>query len=275
VYVDTQEITVVKQEQLEKSRLGRLLVNRGVISEFQLDQALIIQAATKTRLGEVLVQKGWVTNSDVEAVLRQQHRTRRLAAFMTLIVTPFVSLPSLATTAVSVPGVKPRPIQENIDAMMPQLGGLQMMSEEEMEGVSAQGLFSPRSNLGLQTNDDGIGAGLFNKYNDDEDDDYQQDEEQIAYELADTVLTMAGLGPISSLIDADVTIEGLRYHEGQSQIEITADGAMKFYMPEGIDKVSMENIRVAGSDDPAIFGHIFMTDIKWAAGSNYTIRARD
>jgi hypothetical protein len=275
VYVYTQEITVVKQEQLEKSRLGRLLVNRGVISEFQLDQALIIQAATKTRLGEVLVQKGWVTNSDVEAVLRQQHRTRRLAAFMTLIVTPFVSLPSLATTAVSIPGVKPRPIQENIDATMPQLGGLQMMSEEEMEGVSAQGLFSPRSNLGLQTNDDGIGAGLFNKYNDDEDDDYQQDEEQIAYELADTVLTMAGLGPISSLIDADVTIEGLRYHEGQSQIEITADGAMKFYMPEGIDKVSMENIRVAGSDDPAIFGHIFMTDIKWAAGSNYTIRARD
>lgn len=268
---------MVKQEQLEKSRLGRLLVNRGLITESQLDQALITQAATKTRLGEVLVQKGWVTNSDLDAVLRQQNRTRRLAAFMTLIVTPFVSLPSLATTAVSIPGVKPRPIQENIDAMMPQLSGLQMMSEEEMEGVSAQGLFSSRPNLGLQTNQDGISAGLYNKYNDDEDadDDYQQDEEQIAYELADTVLTMAGLGPISSLIDADVTIEGLRYHEGQSQIEITADGGMKFYMPEGIDKVSMENIRVAGSDDPAIFGHIYMTDVKWAAGSNYTIRARD
>ena len=84
---------------------------------------------------------------------------------------------------------------------------------------------------------------MHNKYNED-DENKEQDDEQIAAELSDSVLTMAGLGPISNMIEAKVTIEGLKYQEGRSQIEILSDGRMKMYMPTEIARISMEDIRV-------------------------------
>jgi len=99
-------------------------------------------------------------------------------------------------------------------------------------------------------------------------------DEQIAYELADTVLTVAGLGPISNLIQADITIEGLKYQEGRAQIEILEGGKMKFYMPTEIGKISMENIRVKGNDSGPTFGDIYISDVKYNPASNYIISAK-
>jgi hypothetical protein len=53
--------------------LGRLLVQRGLISEVQLKQALAEQYGSGRRLGEILVDRGWVSASSVAAVVIAQH----------------------------------------------------------------------------------------------------------------------------------------------------------------------------------------------------------
>jgi len=102
-----------------------------------------------------------------------------------------------------------------------------------------------------------------------------QDEEQIAGELADTVLTVAGLGPISGMIDADIKIEGLEYHTDKPMMELMDGGAMKFYMPKSIDRISMENMRVKGNTDGPTLGSIYMSDITYGPNSSYTITPRN
>ncbi|MBC7182164.1 MAG: pilus assembly protein PilB, partial [Marinobacter sp.] len=56
----------IRQGIEEKSRLGRLLVNRGYLSEGQLEDGLRVQRETGQRLGEVLVQAGWITRKELD-----------------------------------------------------------------------------------------------------------------------------------------------------------------------------------------------------------------
>jgi hypothetical protein len=53
--------------------LGRLLVERGLLSEVQLKQALAEQHESGNRLGEILVGRGWVSPSAVAATVAAQH----------------------------------------------------------------------------------------------------------------------------------------------------------------------------------------------------------
>jgi hypothetical protein len=53
--------------------LGRLLVEKGLITQTQLAEALLQQNETNGRLGEILVQRGVVTGSDLAHVLSEQH----------------------------------------------------------------------------------------------------------------------------------------------------------------------------------------------------------
>jgi hypothetical protein len=52
--------------------LGRLLVERGVISDEQLDAALAVQRAEGRLLGEILTSRGWVTPLSIAAALAKQ-----------------------------------------------------------------------------------------------------------------------------------------------------------------------------------------------------------
>lgn len=261
------------QEKNQNSRLGRLLVNKGYISEQNLDSALIEQGKTGGRLGEILVAQGSLTDHDLRRTLRRQSSMRKTAAMVTMICAPLQPLTAFAASSASPLPIPSSRAELNADALG-QLGGLKLMSDSELDEVSAQGFIAPPSALGVQHNYDMAGAGMMHKYNDDEEEDRQTDE-QIAYELADTVMTFAGLGPISGLIDANISVEGLRYAEGRQMIEVTADGGMKLYMPESIDRISMEDMRVKGSDDQATFGSIYMSDITFGSNSSYTIRAKE
>lgn len=261
---------VNQHEQIQKSRLGRLLVNRGYISEKQLDQALHLQVERGVMLGEVLVEEGWISDRELQKVLRHQKNYRFATAAVTMIVAPLQPMMAMAATPMAAPVTSPR--IEVSEAQLSGLKGLQALDDEELSGVNAQGFF-PGMALGpaaLGQNADGIAAGLLNKY--DENDDYEnQDDEEIVAELADTVLTVAGFGPISNLIDADITIEGLKYSDDRPMMEALEDGRMKFYMPESIDLIAMENIRVKGSTDQATMGSIYMSDISYGPRSSYTI----
>lgn len=55
-----------------KKRLGDLLVENGIISEEQLQEALIDQRKTKRKLGDLLISQGYITEQQLIEVLEFQ-----------------------------------------------------------------------------------------------------------------------------------------------------------------------------------------------------------
>jgi hypothetical protein len=53
--------------------LGRVLVDRGVIAETDLEEALHVQRATGRRLGEILVERGYATAQALVSAVIEQH----------------------------------------------------------------------------------------------------------------------------------------------------------------------------------------------------------
>lgn len=53
-------------------RLGELLIEAGVISEGQLDEALAVQKKTRKRLGDILIERNIVTSSELIEALQTQ-----------------------------------------------------------------------------------------------------------------------------------------------------------------------------------------------------------
>jgi hypothetical protein len=58
--------------------LGRLLVDRGLLSVATLDEALDVQRTSGRLLGEILVERGWVAPEDVAETLAEQQGLRPL-----------------------------------------------------------------------------------------------------------------------------------------------------------------------------------------------------
>ena len=54
--------------------LGTLLVRKGLISNEQLELALLDQQKTRRRLGELLVQWGWVDSAAISQALAEQYQ---------------------------------------------------------------------------------------------------------------------------------------------------------------------------------------------------------
>ena len=57
---------------VQKQRLGELLINRGLLKPWQLEQALQEQLKTKEFLGSLLIRKEWVTEEDLLQTLAEQ-----------------------------------------------------------------------------------------------------------------------------------------------------------------------------------------------------------
>ena len=94
-----------QHEILEKSRLGRLLVNRGLITDSELDFALSRLPGTGQRLGEFLIGQGLISERDLNRTLARQRRTRYVAAFFAALlapIQPFMALSASAATSTSV-----------------------------------------------------------------------------------------------------------------------------------------------------------------------------
>lgn len=54
-------------------RVGDFLVTKGIITEAQRDEALVVQKKTENRFGEVLVSLGMVTEDQIVACLAEQY----------------------------------------------------------------------------------------------------------------------------------------------------------------------------------------------------------
>ena len=65
--------------------LGQLVLQRGLLSEEQLEIALAEHLATGKRLGEVLVDRGWVTAQELSELLSQQDGARGIELLRTRV----------------------------------------------------------------------------------------------------------------------------------------------------------------------------------------------
>lgn len=63
---------MAKVRRMTKKRLGELLVDEGLITDDQVQEALAEQKKTKELLGEVLVRKSYVTEQDIARTLATQ-----------------------------------------------------------------------------------------------------------------------------------------------------------------------------------------------------------
>lgn len=74
--------------QMQKYRLGSLLVCKGYISEDQLDAALAHQLRSGKQLGESLVALGYISEKTLNRNLKRQNYLRLCAACVACIISP-------------------------------------------------------------------------------------------------------------------------------------------------------------------------------------------
>lgn len=239
----------------EKSRLGRLLVNRGYLSESQLEDGLRLQLETGQRLGEVLVQSGWITERELHRVLRHQSRYRNAAALVTMAVLPFQPLVSFAAGN----GSDSRDVSDA--GQMYERSGLSPMDDRELAGVSGQGDQSLLDRIGNVAAMAGS-AG--------EPDDTGLAEPDVIEGLK---LTANIFVPVLNFLDSELTISGVHYRDDEPRYVLRADGGLRLAFPERIEQIRMDNIRVSGTQGPSM-GNIAIDNIRFHPDSQMTIYTR-
>ncbi|MGY0218144.1 hypothetical protein ACWJJH_12305 [Endozoicomonadaceae bacterium StTr2] len=88
-----------QEEAYQKSRLGRILVNKGYVSESELDKAIVEQQTSGKRLGEVLVDTGIVSRWQLRRALSRQTRLRFAASLAVALLNPIQLVHGDSTTA--------------------------------------------------------------------------------------------------------------------------------------------------------------------------------
>ena len=244
-------MVAAKTKQLDKSRLGRLLVNRGYISELQLNQALSQQKTTGQKLGEVLVSQGLITERDLDRTLKHQTRYRYTAAFVAMVVAPLQPIAAFAATTQVSNASTDAVAAEQMNAFKSK-SGLKALDDDSLAGVSAQGITEDIQNLMTMV-----------------DDEEKPDAVKVLKNITNVFM------PITNALEWDSTVEGVVYDSTKPGFEILESGKMKLALPTHIDKISLKNIRVAGASSSApSFGHVYMSDINFSNDSHVTITVR-
>lgn len=246
----------IRQGFEEKSRLGRLLVNRGYLSQSQLEDGLRLQRETGQRLGEVFVQSGWITERELHRVLKHQSRYRNAAALVTMVVLPFQPLVSFAA------GNNASDSKDISEAgQMYARAGLSPMDDKELAGVSGQGdqtLLDRIANVSAMA----------------ETADEQEESGQIEPDVIEGLKLTANIFvPVLNFLDSDLTISGVHYRDDEPRYKLRADGGLKLAFPERIEQIRMDNIRVSGTQGPSM-GNIGINDIRFHPDSQMTIYTR-
>jgi len=223
-----------------RSRLGNLLINKGLVTEQQLAQAVDHQKVSGLRLGEALVSLGHLTENQINKALRRQSSMRFAATLATAMMMPFQ-----VVKADTVRIESEEPVAEQLQTKGG-IGGLQPMDEMEMDSVSAQGLREDL--LGLIDNP----------------------EDADGYETMETVAKIAM--PMLAMMEADTFVEGVEYN-GEPTAKVNSDGSIELAVPTSIGEVRYENLRVAGAPKSQSFGDITIKNIDFS-NTRLVIRPR-
>ncbi len=223
-----------RQEIQQKSRLGLLLINKGLITRTQLDQALRLQSETEMRLGEVLIDQGWISERQLNRCLKKQSRYRYAAAFAALLLGPLQ--PFMASASIERDPISTEQVIEKKDRSA--ISGLKAMTDSDMGDVTAQGASSNIPSVQdilantLDTSDNG----------------------------ESTLQTLGNLlMPATDLLDADVEMSDVTYAAGP-RTQLNADGSIDVALPAHIGQLAFKNVRVQGSEGSTL-GDLYIKDI--------------
>ena len=236
-----------RQEVQQKSRLGLLLIEKGLINRRQLDEALGLQSETNLRLGEVMVRQGWLTHRQLQRALKKQSRYRLIAAISAMLLGPLQPFMGSAHASVEqAPVVSQEELGQRI--------GMKAMDEESMGEVTAQG---------LQNGDYDKLVGIINGTVSDQD----------AGETS-VVAAFESLLPGLNLL-TDYEISDVEYHDPNGpRTTLNADGSLSVQVPKRIGQIAFRNLNVLGAEGPAM-GDLFINDIRLTEGSSITLRFRE
>lgn len=226
------------QRSHERSRLGRLLLEKGIISEEQLNQAIEQQKITGQKLGEVLTGWNLATQRQITGLLRRQRNLRMATAVATALLGP---LQAFAASPVPVTQVTSTQSSARSE-------GLKELSEDEMGDVSAQGSLSQDQLLNLaQHSKDGDGL-----------------------EVIKDVAKL--LNPVLQMLDSETSMKDVVYDPENAKAVVNKDGSVTLRLPSSIGELSFRNIRVAGDTQGYSLGSIVIKGID-LRGSSVTVLA--
>ena len=235
-----------------KSRLGLLLIRKGLITSQQLDLALQLQITSNKLLGEVLIEQGFLSLKQLNRALKKQSRYRFIAAFIAMILGP-MSFGAFASSGSS--QTQNQASQSQLDSYQ----GLKALDDDSLDSIQGKGLNTPQQSFeNLLASAQG-GSGQ------------HQDELSELGPLNDVV---NALNPIASMLDSDVSITGVKYNANKARQIIHADGSIEFSLPSEIEEIAFRNIRVKGSTSQASMGDIVISNIRFSDQSSIRISIR-
>lgn len=211
------------------SRLGQILISKGLITSAQLDAAIKQQLVSRQRLGEVLLEQGLVTQKQLSKALKKQTNLRLAATLVAALLSPF-QMASADIQRLQPPSSITR--QETPP-------GMRSLSDSEMSEVSAQGLDAALQGLLLQA------------------------------ESGDGVSTMQQLAklvmPALESLDAETTLSDVHYDTSKLRSTMNADGSINVNLPSSIGEMRFDNIRVKGA--PESLGSLQLNNIDLSQAS--------
>lgn len=215
----------------QHSRLGQILLNKGLINRAQLDAAIQLQLTSQKRLGEILVEQGLLSERQLHKALAKQSNLRLAATLVAALLSPF----QLASADIQ------RLQPSSTISQHERPGGLQPLSDMEMSQVSAQGLDDVLQGLFMQAgSSDGLGTiGQLSK------------------------LVM----PVLNSLEAETSMTDVRYDTSKLTSSINADGSVNVRLPSSIGELRFDNIRVAGASAGQSFGSLSLQDIDLSQAS--------
>ncbi|SDI61348.1 hypothetical protein SAMN05216189_100721 [Pseudomonas delhiensis] len=213
----------------QNSRLGQILVNKGLISAAQLDQAIQLQLRNGLRLGETLIAQGWISERQVRRALKKQNNLRLAATLVAALLGPF----QLASA--------------DIQRQAPAIGqshqqrGLKPLSDSEMSGINAQGFDEALQSLFVSA-EAGDGVGTMKQ-------------------LARLVL------PVVDSLQAETSMKDVVYDTEHLASNVNPDGSISLRLPSSIGEMRFDNIRVAGAPQSQSMGSLSLQDIDLSQAS--------
>lgn len=215
----------------QKSRLGQLLIDKGLVTAAQLDSAIKLQLTGNKRLGEIFIEQGVLTERQLNKALKKQTNLRLTATLVAALLSPF----QMASADIN---------RQQAPSNVSQLQaphGMQALSDSEMSSVSAQGLNDVLQGIFAQAgSDEGIGT---------------------AGQLAKLVM------PVLDSLQAETSMHNVQYDTSKMTSIINADGSINVRLPSSIGELRFDNIRVAGAGTSQSFGSVVMQDIDLSQAS--------
>lgn len=103
----------VKADEGMATRLGRILIDRRLISEAQLDAAIREQGRSGRRLGEILADMQLITRAQVRGAMRRQRNLRLAAGLATALLGPLQACAAASSAPAASPVLDARPFGDD------------------------------------------------------------------------------------------------------------------------------------------------------------------